>query len=95
MVKKLLAALGVLFTQQILSFRHDIVNNLLPAVNFYIAALLNWVQFVQFKKNVKNTDGGVLILVTYACNFTKSNTPPWVFFMFFKLYNWHQIAQSI
>ena len=25
---------------------------------------------------------------------TKSNTPPWVFFMFFKLYEWYQIAQS-
>ena len=29
-----------------------------------------------------------------ACNFTKSNTPPWVFFTFFKLYKWYQIAQS-
>ena len=29
-----------------------------------------------------------------ACNFTKSNTPPWVFFTFFKLYEWYQIAQS-
>ena len=32
---------------------------------------------------------------TKACNFTKSNTPPWVFFTFFKLYNWYKIAQSI
>ena len=30
-----------------------------------------------------------------ACNFTKSNIPPWVFFTFFKLYNWYQIAQRI
>ena len=30
-----------------------------------------------------------------ACNFTKSNTPPSVFFMFFKLYKWYQIAQNI
>ena len=29
-----------------------------------------------------------------AWNFTKSNTPPWVFFKFFKLYEWHHIAQS-
>ena len=29
------------------------------------------------------------------CNFTKINTPPWVFFMFFKLYKWYQIAQRI
>ena len=27
-----------------------------------------------------------------ACNFTKSNTPPWVFFTFFKLHKWYQIA---
>ena len=30
-----------------------------------------------------------------ACNFTKSNTHPWVFFTFFKLYKWYQIAQRI
>ena len=40
-------------------------------------------------KNVKNTHGGVLISVKLqasACNYTKINTPSWVFFMFFKLY---------
>ena len=39
-------------------------------------------------KNVKNTHGGVLILVTLqaeACNITKIDTPPWVFFTFFKI----------
>ena len=30
-----------------------------------------------------------------ACNFTKSNTPPWVFFTFFKLYKLYQFAQSV
>ena len=38
---------------------------------------------------------GVLLLVKLkakACNFTKINTPPWVFFMFLKLYKWYQIA---
>ena len=25
----------------------------------------------------------------------KSNTPPWMFFTFFKLYKWYQIAQNI
>ena len=49
-------------------------------------------------KNVKNTHGGVLLLVKLvlllgklqaeSCNFTKSNTPPWAFFMFFKLHKW-------
>ena len=28
-------------------------------------------------------------------NFTESNTPPLLFFTFFRLYKWHQIAQSI
>ena len=48
-------------------------------------------------KNVKNALGGVLLLVKLqakACKFTKSNTPPWVFFTFLKLYEWYQIAQS-
>ena len=27
--------------------------------------------------------------------FTKNNTPPWMFFMYFTLYKWCQIAQSI
>ena len=38
---------------------------------------------------MKNTHRGVLLLVTLqilAFNFTKSNTPQWVFFTFFELY---------
>ena len=27
--------------------------------------------------------------------FTKSNTPPWVFFTFFKLRKWYEIAQNV
>ena len=49
-------------------------------------------------KNVKNTNGGLLILVKLqasACNFSKINTPPWVFFTFFKLYKLYQIVQRI
>ena len=30
-----------------------------------------------------------------ACNFTKSNTPPWVFFMFLKLYRLYQMVEII
>ena len=30
-----------------------------------------------------------------ACNFTKSNTPPWVFFTLLKLYKWYQIVQNV
>ena len=33
-------------------------------------------------KNVRNTHGGLLLLE--ACNFTNSNTPPWLFFTFIK-----------
>ena len=47
-------------------------------------------------KNVKNSHGRVLILVKLqakACSFIKINTPPWVFFTFFKLYKWYQIVQ--
>ena len=43
-------------------------------------ALRDLVPFVQFKKR-ENTHGGVVILVKLqasTCNFTKSNTPPWV-----------------
>ena len=47
---------------------------------------------------MKNTHGGLLLLIKLqnnTCDFTKSNTRPWVFFSFFKLYNWYQIAQSL
>ena len=47
-----------------------------------------WYHLYNFK-NVKNTDGGVLLLV----NFTKSNTLSWVFFTAFKLYYWYKNAQ--
>ena len=39
-------------------------------------------------KNAKSTHGRVLLLIKLqfeACNFTKSDTPPWVFFTFLKL----------
>ena len=29
-----------------------------------------------------------------TCNCNKSSTPQWVFFTFFKLHKWYQIAQS-
>ena len=47
---------------------------------FLCDVLRDLVPFVQFKKR---------------CNFTKSNAPPWVFFTFFKLCKWYQIAQRI
>ena len=49
-------------------------------------ALRDLVPFVQYKKCEKQLT---------VCNFTKINTPPGVFFTFFKLYKWYQIAQRI
>ena len=55
------------------------------------------VPFVKFKKREKHPRRTVLLvkLQGSACKFTKSNTPPWVFFTFFKLYKWYQIVQRI
>ena len=55
------------------------------------------VPFVQFKKREKHPCRSVTLvkLQTEACNFTNSNIPPWVFFMFFRLHNGYQIAQRI
>ena len=68
-------------------------------------ALRDFVSFVQFLKSKKHPWRSVTLvkLQTFslqlcgllACNFTKSNTPPWVFFTFFKLYKWYQNAQNI
>ena len=50
-----------------------------------------------YLKRKKNTHGGVSLLVKLqaeACNFTKSNIPPWVFFTFSKFYNWYQTRKA-
>ena len=42
--------------------------------------------------------GGVLLLKKLqgkSLQFTEIDTPPWVFFTFFELYKWYQIAQNI
>ena len=52
--------------------------------NISCDVLCGLVPFVRFKKS-ENTHGRVLLLVKLqvsACNFTKSNTPPWVFSRF-------------
>ena len=54
--------------------------------------------FVQFKKREKHSWRRVTfstVAAFKACDFTKSNNPPWVFFTFFKLYKWYQIVQKI
>ena len=48
-----------------------------------------WYHLYNFK-NVKNIQGGALLLVkvqTSAYNFTKSNNPKWLFFTFFNCKN--------
>ena len=57
-------------------------------------ALHDLVPFVQFEKREKHPWRSATS-IKVAGNFTKSNTPPWVFFTFFKLYKWNQIAQNI
>ena len=56
--------------------------------NFQVScgALRDLVLCAQFKKREKHPWRSV--------NFSKINTPPWVFFTCFKLYEWYQIAQS-
>ena len=56
-------------------------------------ALRDLVPFVQFKKR----ENYLWRRATFSksWNVTKSNTPPWEFFAFFKLYKWYHIAQSI
>ena len=62
----------------------------------YVMCCTIWYHLYNLK-NVKNTHGGVLILVKLQAdwNFIKINTPPWVFFTLLKLYKWYQIAQRI
>ena len=46
---------------------------------------------LQFKKRGKHQRRSVAL----ACNFSKSSTPSWVFFVFFKWCQSYQIVQSI
>ena len=55
--------------------------------SFIRDALTIWYHLHKLK-NLKNIPGGKLLLVKLqaeACNFTKNNTPPWVFFTFLKI----------
>ena len=52
----------------------------------------DFVSSIQFKKREKHPWRSVTFSVTVT---TKSKTPPWMFFTFFKLYKWYEIAQSV
>ena len=56
---------------------------MLKSKKSYVMRCVIWYHLYNLK-NVKNTHGGVFLLVK-ACNFTKSSIPPWVFFTLFKL----------
>ena len=49
---------------------------------FYMLLLL----FPAISWNISNKTSQLNFYMRWACNFTKSNTPPWVFFTFLKLY---------
>ena len=72
------------------TFQYTFLNKTIYVMRYAI-----WYHLYNLK-NVKNTHKGVLILVklqSEAYNFTKINTPSWVFFTYFKLYKWYHIAQ--
>ena len=75
--------------------QHSILMDLFTTSNLMASRIVHSGQthecFSRFlrKPSTKSFHGGVLLLVklqTFACNFTKSNTLPWVFFATFKLY---------
>lgn len=74
----------------------DSISKSLFMINIF-DALRDTVTFVQFRKR-ENLHGKVLLSVKSqagAYKFTKSNTPPWVFSTFLRLFECCQIAQSI
>ena len=75
--------LRTIYAQRTIGLDSDVLRDLVP--------------FVQFKKREKHPWRSVTFskVAGLACNFTKSNTPPWVFFTFLKLCKWYQIAENI
>ena len=55
-------------------------------------ALRDLLSFEQFKKREKHPRRSIPFSEVAAAAF---DFPPWVFFMFFKLYKWYQIVQSV
>ena len=77
-------------------FGADFIVIIYKAKTSICDTLSDLVPIVQCKKR-ENTYGAVLLLVKLflTCNLAKSNTPPWVFFIFFKLCKWYQNAQRV
>ena len=60
----------------------------MPDIHYNIRCFAQFGTVCTIFKKVKNTHGGMLLLVKLqasVCNFTKNNTPPRVFLMFFKI----------
>ena len=73
----------------------DIIFSFDDIIGTIVMLCAIWYHLYNLEK-AKSTHGGVLLLEKFqVCNFDKSSTPPWVFFTFFKLYKWYQIAQRI
>ena len=76
------------------SLHIKMLSSLRKHTSFKISgALRDLVSFVLYKKHEKHPWRSVTF--SKACNIAKSNTPPWLFFTFLKLYKWYKIAQSI
>ena len=60
-------------------------------------SLRDFVPLVQFLKREKHPRKVILLVKfqTPTCNFTRSSTPPWVFFTFFESLKLYRIAQSV
>ena len=71
-----------------------IESDMYREVDFICDALRDLVPFLQFKKREKHTWRSATFSKV-AGNVTKSNTPPWVLFTFFKLYEWYQMSVSL
>ena len=73
-----------------LKFLYPIQNQVISLKIYIWDALRDLAPFAQFQKR-KKTHGRVIRSVNLhaeACNFTKSNNPPWLVFMFLILYKW-------
>ena len=79
----------ILFQCYVLSNPSDATTSIARSLNYQ-----DMVQKISFAVNWKGTSRltKTLLLIhflqTEACNFTKINTAPWVFFTFLKLYKW-------
>ena len=55
--------------------------------------------FLNFRKTEKKNLEAIFYMSCVArfgaCNFTKINSPPWVFFTFLKLYKWYQTYRIV